>query len=80
MNTLERKQRHYKELLNRIEKNRKADATAKHQISLLERKVRTKKLIHAGLVFEEAGILDTYEHDTALAALKNLNKGEHTPL
>lgn len=80
MNTLERKQQHYKMLLNRIKKTRKDDATAKHQISLLERKARTKKLIHAGLVFEEAGILDTYEHDAALAALKKLNEGENTSL
>lgn len=39
---------------------------------VLKKKLRIRKLIQAGLIFEEAGILDNYIHDEVLELLKNL--------
>ena len=74
MNLLERKRRHYENLKKRLEKTKRSEAAAKHEMSLAERKLRTKKVIAAGRIFEEAGILDDYDHDQALTALKALKK------
>ena len=49
------------------------------EISKIKQKERKKKIFQAGLLFEEAGILDTYSRKNALAALNALNpnkKGE----
>ena len=42
-------------------------------ISQIKQKERKKKIFQAGLIFEEAGILDTYNKRAALKALKALN-------
>ena len=42
-------------------------------ISKIKQKERKRKIFQAGLLFEEAGILDTYSKSNALAALKALN-------
>lgn len=49
------------------------EAAVKKQMSLMQRKVRTKKIFAAGAIFEEAGILDDYDHDEVLNVLKKLN-------
>ncbi len=38
----------------------------------LEKTLRIRKLLQAGIIFEEAGILDGYDRQEALAALKQL--------
>ena len=42
-------------------------------ISKIKQKERKRKIFQAGLLFEEAGILDTYSKSNALAVLKALN-------
>lgn len=42
-------------------------------ISKIKQKERKRKIFQAGLLFEEAGVLDTYTRRTALEALKALN-------
>jgi hypothetical protein len=72
MNVLDRKKHHLEALKKKIMKHKREDVTLRHQISVLERRSRTKKLIYAGKIFEEAGILNDYDHDEALVALKKL--------
>lgn len=38
----------------------------------LEKTMRIRKLLQAGMIFEEAGILDDYNRQEVLAALKRL--------
>lgn len=68
-----------KEALENINKN-----LAKMQKDLKRRewsikkmmdKDRLNKLIEAGKLFEEAGILDSYDREAALRVLKSLNGG-----
>ena len=42
-------------------------------ISKIKQKERKRKIFQAGLLFEEAGILDTYSKSNPLAVLKALN-------
>ncbi|MBP2629435.1 MAG: hypothetical protein H6Q70_63 [Firmicutes bacterium] len=72
MNVLDRKKCHLETLKERIEKHKREDAVFRHQISVLKRKERTKKLISAGRIFEEAGILNSYDHDEVLMVLSKL--------
>ena len=81
MDLLDRKKRHLESLKKKIAKHKREDSFSRHQISIMERKERTKNLICAGAVFEEAGILNNYDHDKALAALlklKDTNENELT--
>lgn len=70
-----RKQRedHQKDALN------KKIAMMEHQLKRLQsdkknlqKTLRVRQLIRAGMIFEEAGILDEYDRQEVLAALKRL--------
>lgn len=54
---------------------RKKLARETYSRSRIEKKNRLNKIIEAGKLFEEAGILDSYDRDKVLAYLKTLNGG-----
>jgi hypothetical protein len=70
--SLEKKQRRLELLKQRLEVHEKIAATDIRQMKILKRRARISKLIRAGEIFEEAGILDKYDHDDVLDALRKL--------
>ena len=75
MGLLAKKRRQLENLEARVLQHKKQESACEHQITVLERKKRTRALILAGTLFEEAGILYDYDHDEALEALKKLKGG-----
>jgi hypothetical protein len=76
MGLLEEKQQQLENLEAKVVQHKKQMLACQHQITTLERKKRTRALILAGTLFEEAGILYNYDHDEALEVLKKLKRDD----
>ena len=59
----------YQQMKNELDNISHHINVERNEIRNLEHKQRVQKLIRAGLVFEEAGILDEFDHDEILNLL-----------
>lgn len=74
MDLLARQKAKLKQLDNSIDSLMQQSSKLKQQVRVLNQKKRYQKLTKAGLLFEKAGILDDYDADAVVDALKKLRK------
>lgn len=68
---IKRKQEQLNNLLDKIELLDRYDKRNLQIEKMLSKEVRMKKLIKAGCIFEQAGILDSYDEHATLCLLTN---------
>ena len=74
MDLLSRQEARLRQIEMRMHEFSRAEGRLRHEIRTLNQRKRYKKLVKAGLLFEEAGILDSYDRKQVLQVLQNLRK------
>ncbi len=77
MNQIEKRIKAMENLQQQMQVLRGEIAKEENQRSILMKKERTRRLIEAGKLFDEAGILDDYDRDEVLDVLKKLAGGKN---
>ncbi len=72
MDRLARQEARLKKIEEQLFRSSQETRQLERQIQRLNQQKRYRKLIEAGLLFEEAGVLDTYDRDAVLIFLKQL--------
>lgn len=72
MDRLARQEARLKKIEEQLFRSSQETRQLERQIQRLNQQKRYRKLIEAGLLFEEAGILDHYDPDAVLIFLKQL--------
>lgn len=72
MDRLARQEARLKKIEEQLFRSSQETRQLERQIQRLNQQKRYRKLIEAGLLFEEAGILDHYDRDAVLIFLKQL--------
>ena len=72
MDRLARQEARLKKIEEQLFRSSQETRQLERQIQRLNQQKRYRKLIEAGLLFEEAGILDHYDRDAVLIFLKKL--------
>ena len=72
MDRLARQEARLKKIEEQLFRSSQETRQLERQIQRLNQQKRYRKLIEAGLLFEEAGVLDTYDREAVLIFLKQL--------
>lgn len=72
MDRLARQEARLKRIEDQLVRSSQETRKLERQIQRLNQQKRYQKLVKAGLLFEEAGILDNYDRETVLIFLKQL--------
>ena len=72
MDRLARQEARLKKIEEQLFRSSQETRQLERQIQRLNQQKRYRKLLEAGLLFEEAGILDHYDRDAVLIFLKQL--------
>lgn len=72
MDRLARQEARLKKIEEQLFRSSQETRQLERQIQKLNQQKRYRKLIEAGLLFEEAGVLDTYDREAVLIFLKQL--------